>query len=140
MQVDDLIVVEGFTGVWWLHQNGLPHVVGTVGSDCSERQAELIVSLVKPNGRVWIAPDGDKFGEIFRGIHCRLISEGWIIKGGVFTPPPGYQPPKQSRPWKRRSDSKARSFGRIHILVIIDKGTGSTGHLLYHTDLSPHLL
>jgi DNA primase len=60
--VDDLVVVEGFTSVWWLSQNGLLSVVGTMG-DCSEKQAELIVSLVKPNGRVWIAPDGDKAGE-----------------------------------------------------------------------------
>jgi hypothetical protein len=29
-----------------------------MGADCSEMQAELIVSLVKPNGRVWIVPDG----------------------------------------------------------------------------------
>jgi hypothetical protein len=29
------------------HQNGLPHVVGVMGADCSERQAELVVSLVK---------------------------------------------------------------------------------------------
>jgi DNA primase len=61
--VDDLIVVEGFTSVWWLDQNGLPDVVATMGADCSERQAELIVSLVKPDGRVWIAPDGDAAGE-----------------------------------------------------------------------------
>ena len=61
--VDDLIVVEGFTGVWWLNQNGLANVVATMGADCSEKQAELIMSLVKPNGRVWIAPDGDKAGE-----------------------------------------------------------------------------
>ena len=61
--VNDLIVVEGFTSVWWLVQNGLLPVVGTMGADCSERQAELIVSLVKPDGHVWIAPDGDKAGE-----------------------------------------------------------------------------
>lgn len=60
--VDDLIVVEGFTGAWWLHQNKLPHVVGLMGADCSERQAELIVSLVKPDGRVWLMPDGNQTG------------------------------------------------------------------------------
>jgi DNA primase len=60
--VDDLIVVEGFTSVWWLTQNGLPHVVGTMGADCSERQAELIVSLMKPDGRVWLMPDGNQTG------------------------------------------------------------------------------
>jgi DNA primase len=72
--VDDLIVVEGFTGVWWLHQNGLPNVVATMGADCSEKQAELIVSLVKPNGRVWIAPDGDKAGERHAQTLLGLIS------------------------------------------------------------------
>jgi DNA primase len=60
--VDDLIVVEGFTSVWWLNQNGMPHVVGTMGADCSEPQAELIVSLVKPNGHVWLMPDGNQTG------------------------------------------------------------------------------
>jgi len=61
--VDDMIVVEGFTGVWWLHQNAMPPVVATMGADCSERQAELIVSLVKPAGRVWLVPDGNDAGE-----------------------------------------------------------------------------
>jgi len=28
--LDDLIVVEGFTSVWWLHQNGLPRVVAVM--------------------------------------------------------------------------------------------------------------
>jgi DNA primase len=60
---DDLLVVEGFTSVWWLAQNGLPDVVATMGADCSEKQAELIALLVKPVGRVWIVPDGDKAGE-----------------------------------------------------------------------------
>lgn len=61
--LDELIVVEGFTSVWWLHQNGLPNVVGVMGADCSERQAELVVSLVKPGGRVWLMPDGNEAGE-----------------------------------------------------------------------------
>jgi DNA primase len=63
--VDDLVVVEGFTSVWWMNQCGRPNVVGTMGSDCSERQAELIISLVKPAGRVWFVPDGDTAGERF---------------------------------------------------------------------------
>ena len=61
--LDDLIVVEGFTGVWWLHQNAMPPVVATMEADCSERQMELIVSLVKPQGRVWLVPDGNDAGE-----------------------------------------------------------------------------
>ena len=72
--VDDLIVVEGFTGVWWLNQNGQPCVVATMGADCSEKQAEIIVSLVKPNGRVWIVPDGDMAGERHAQTLLGLIS------------------------------------------------------------------
>lgn len=72
--VDDLIVVEGFTGVWWLDQNGLSNVVATMGADCSEKQAELIVSLVKPGGTVWIMPDGDAAGERHAQTLLMLIS------------------------------------------------------------------
>jgi len=78
--VDDLIVVEGFTSVWWLNQNGLPLVVCTMGSDCSERQAELIVSSVKPNGGVWIAPDGDKAGERHAQVLLSLISPHRFVR------------------------------------------------------------
>jgi len=61
--VDNLIVVEGFTSVWWLDQNGFANTVATMGSDCSERQAKLILDLVMTAGRVWIVPDGDAAGE-----------------------------------------------------------------------------
>ncbi len=63
--VDDLAVVEGFASVWWFDQCGQPNVVSTLGSDVSDRQTELIVSLVKPSGRIWIVPDGDPAGERF---------------------------------------------------------------------------
>jgi hypothetical protein len=43
--------------------NGLPNAVSVMGTDCSERQAEMIVSVVKPAGRVWFMPDGNEAGE-----------------------------------------------------------------------------
>lgn len=60
--VDDLVVVEGFTGVWWLHELGIANVVGTMGAACSNEQANMIVSLVSPSGHVWIFTDGDAAG------------------------------------------------------------------------------
>jgi DNA primase len=63
--VDELIIVEGFTSVWWLHQSGLPQVVATMGSDISEKQMELVLNLVRPAGRLWLIPDGDAAGERF---------------------------------------------------------------------------
>jgi len=62
---EELIVVEGFASVWWLTQNGFGRVVATMGSECSEEQAELIVKLATPDAHVWIMPDGDKAGERF---------------------------------------------------------------------------
>jgi DNA primase len=63
--VDDLIVTEGFASVWWLHQNDYVHCVAAMGSDFSEKQAELVVSSVKPTGHVWVLPDGDDAGRRF---------------------------------------------------------------------------
>jgi DNA primase len=61
--VDDLVVVEGFTGVWWLSQAGIANVVALMGASCSKEQAETIVSLVSRSGRIWIFTDGDAAGE-----------------------------------------------------------------------------
>ncbi len=61
--VNDLVVVEGFASVWWLTQAGFPAAVATMGTDSSEKQTELIVSLVTPKGKIWIMPDGDSAGE-----------------------------------------------------------------------------
>lgn len=62
---EPLIVVEGFPSVWWLTQNGFGRVVATMGAECSDEQAELIVNLQTPDTPVWIMPDGDKAGEKF---------------------------------------------------------------------------
>lgn len=93
--MDDLIVVEGFTGVWWLLQNDLSNVVATMGADCSEQQAELIVSLVKPDGRVWIMPDGDKAGERHATTLLNLISPHRFIRWLKL--PEGKQPTDLSK-------------------------------------------
>ena len=59
--VDDLIIVEGFRRCF----GGCFRTTSQTpwrpwGRSCSERQAELIVSLVKPGGIIWVMPDGDK--------------------------------------------------------------------------------
>jgi DNA primase len=60
--VDHLFVVEGFKGTWHLWQAKYRNTVGLMGSSCSEEQAKLICSLVKPDGKVWLIPDGDMAG------------------------------------------------------------------------------
>jgi DNA primase len=61
--VTDLVVVEGFAGVWWLSQAGITNVVATMGASCSQGQGELIRLLVEEGGYVWIFTDGDHAGE-----------------------------------------------------------------------------
>lgn len=60
--VEDLVVVEGFTAVWWLWQHGYTATVALMGSVCPERQAEILVSMVNESGRLWLMPDGDPAG------------------------------------------------------------------------------
>jgi DNA primase len=60
--VNDLIVVEGFTALWWLWQHGYHNAVALMGSVCSDAQAALITNHVKPKGRIWYFGDGDAAG------------------------------------------------------------------------------
>lgn len=58
----ELIVVEGFWSVWWLHQHGYPNTVALMGSSLSATQARLLGDLIAPGGRIWLLPDGDPAG------------------------------------------------------------------------------
>lgn len=57
-----VVVVEGFTSVWWLSQAGIYNPIATMGAACSEEQARNIVSLVQESGRIFILTDGDEAG------------------------------------------------------------------------------
>lgn len=60
--VEEVIVVEGFASVWWLHQHGYINVVSLMGSSCSPEQARLIADDVTDTGRIWLLPDGNGAG------------------------------------------------------------------------------
>jgi DNA primase len=60
--VDHLFVVEGFPATWWLWQAEYRNTVALMGSSCSDEQGKLIVDLVKPDGKVWLMPDGNEAG------------------------------------------------------------------------------
>jgi DNA primase len=61
--LSQLVVVESFTGVWWLTQAGITNVVALMGASCSETQAGLMRDLVPEGGSIWLLPDGDAAGE-----------------------------------------------------------------------------
>jgi DNA primase len=58
----DLIVVEGFASVWWLHQLGWPNAVALMGNSISSVQADLLQKILDADGRLWILTDGDEAG------------------------------------------------------------------------------
>lgn len=47
-----------------------------------------------------------EYGEVLRSIHNRLISEGWTIKGGVFTTPDGISYTKENAAQFREDQKK----------------------------------
>ena len=61
-RADDLIVVEGFASVWWLHQQGFVDVVALMGSSCSSEQAKMISEHMSEDARIWLMPDGNNAG------------------------------------------------------------------------------
>jgi len=83
--VDRLIAVESFTAVWWLYQHRIEAVVATMGADCSERQTELIMSLVKPSGEVWLMPDGDEAGQRFAQSVLLQVSPHRLVRWAKLT-------------------------------------------------------
>jgi DNA primase len=78
--VDDLVVVEGFASVWWLHQHGHPNVVGLMGANASPEQAALIVGMVPRRSRVWILADGNQAGRYCAEGLFRLIAPYRFIR------------------------------------------------------------
>ena len=79
-----LIVVEGFPSVWWLTQHGHTSVVATMGAECSDEQAELMVSMLSSLGYVWVMSDGDKAGEKFAQSILAKISPYRFVRRTVL--------------------------------------------------------
>lgn len=101
----DLIVVEGFFSVFHLHKCGWTNAVALMGSSCSPEQAELIVKLTHPDGRVWVMPDGDDAGFKCAGCVLAQVAPHRLI--GWFTLEPGKDPCDYSR------DELARKLRRL---------------------------
>lgn len=87
---EDIIVVEWFPAVWWLHQCGFPHAVALMGSAGLDIQADLIVEASQPSGRVWLMPAGTRKGEELAKRLLPMISPRrfvrWVCLGGDCLP------------------------------------------------------
>jgi DNA primase len=72
--VENLVIVEGFPALWWLVQHDYRDCVALMGCDCSDKQAELLISLLSPHGRCWVFTDGNDAGE--RGAAAVFLKVG----------------------------------------------------------------
>lgn len=78
--LDNLAVVEGFPSVWWLTQCGIQNVVATMGTELADIQLDFLLRLVKPEGRIWFVPDGDKAGERFSESFLAKVSHHRFVR------------------------------------------------------------
>ena len=70
----DLVVVEGFASVWYLHEIGIRNVVSTMGASCSDEQARMLCTLFI--GRLYIICDGDAAGRRWSDEVTKRITSG----------------------------------------------------------------
>ena len=86
--VDELLVVEDFASVWWLFENGFRHVVGVMSHECSPEQIELIASVVKLSGRIWIVTSqtGEQLAQSMISIISTRRFVRWVRLTGQTRP------------------------------------------------------
>jgi len=58
-----LFVVTECAPVWAVSQAGFPNVVGLMGDDCTDEQAQLIMLMTAGSARVWLIADGSAAGD-----------------------------------------------------------------------------
>lgn len=90
-----LILVEGFFDTFRISQAGFPQVAALMGSWLSEKQKELLVSCLGPQGRLTLLFDADDAG---RECEARCLQElsGHVFVKAVMLPYEGDQPDKLS--------------------------------------------
>jgi DNA primase len=86
-RTEEVILVEGYFSVFWLHQQGWLNVVSSMGSTLSEEQRKR---LVERFDRVRIFFDGDEAGETAaQKVALDLAKDLWVR---VVSCPKGLQP------------------------------------------------
>jgi DNA primase len=70
-----VIVVQGFSSVWWLWQHGYRCTVALMGPECSEAQAVFLKQRLSANGHVWVLTDGDELGDRCAGEVFRKVGD-----------------------------------------------------------------
>lgn len=73
-----LVIVEGFTSVWWLWQHGFPNAVALMGSSASAWQVQQIAALTAEHCKLLMFTDGDEAGvDLARDLIPQLAARRW---------------------------------------------------------------
>ena len=94
-QETGLILVEGFFDTFRISQAGFPQVVALMGSWLSEKQKELLVSCLGPQGKLTLLFDADDAGRECEA-QCLQELSGHVFVKAVKLPYEGDQPDKLS--------------------------------------------
>jgi DNA primase len=114
--VDDLVVVEGFPSIWWLHQNGIRNTVSTMGNSLSDEQADIIVKKTSERGIVWIFSDGDDAGKRFEAdVFTKVAPYRSIrlVRSPEGKQPTDYSPEELQKIFGAKPDSARQSTSSI---------------------------
>ncbi len=84
-----LIIVEGFYGVFWLHQCGYKNAVALMGKELSDRQAELLLSA---SDRFTVFLDGDEAGRLASAKVAAKLARSAFVKVIEYPPGPKRKP------------------------------------------------
>jgi len=81
-----VILAESYLSVWRLHAAGYGNAVSLMGSKLSERQAELVASLVGPLGRALLMLDADEDGRACADQCLRILGRSCFVKALDVSP------------------------------------------------------
>lgn len=95
LAVEEIVVVEGFFSVFWLWQHGIENVVALMGSSLSDRQRDMLVDRLAPDGKALLLFDDDDAGHDCR-LQCLDELSPHVFVKSLHLPPGCSQPDEMS--------------------------------------------
>jgi len=80
MASKEIVLVEGFFSVFWLWQHGIANVAALMGSSLSDRQRDILVDRLAPNGKALLLFDDDDAGDTGRRLGLDKLADQLFVK------------------------------------------------------------
>lgn len=90
-ELNEIIIVEGYTDVMSYHDAGIFNTVATCGTAFGEKHAEMIRRILKPNGKIIFNFDDDAAGQAAAqkvlGLHSPIHDQSYAINNNTGLDP-----------------------------------------------------